>query len=96
MKIWKSQTLISSMMLIKIFAIKSCVIEDTNDARLQLVTPNQTYSYTYFHLHLKSGSLPFYFKKINYSFYFTCIEKSKRKNKIEQYEPINLDIYVRR
>ena len=54
MKMWKPQTSISSIMLIKNFAIESCVIKEANNARLELATPNQTYSSTYAHLHLKS------------------------------------------
>ena len=78
----KPLTLISSIMVIKNFAIEGCASEDAHNARLELATS------TYSHLHLKSGSLPFHFKKINYSFYFTCIEKGKRKNKIERCEPL--------
>ena len=72
----KPLTLISSIMVIKNFAIEGCVIEDVHNARLELANPNQTYSSTYSHLHL---SLLFYFKKINYYFYFDVLKKVKEK-----------------
>ena len=47
-KIWKPLTLISSIMVIKNFAIEGCASEDAHNARLELATS------TYSHLHLKS------------------------------------------
>ena len=64
MKIWKPLTLISSIMVVKNFAIEGCVIEDAHNARLELASPNQTYSSTDSHLHLKPGVYFFILRKL--------------------------------